>query len=113
MSNLIQAYDCSPDERIELFLFWYPNGPVDVVIYIHDIPARKRAKFLELEINPPTAIPDSADYRYLFEEAPGMTNFIHTEYYAYSLPAVPQDVMVDYAPPAGTGSVSRANAIAF
>ena len=113
MSNLIQAYDCSPDGKVELYLFWYPNGPVDVVIYIHDIPPLKRAKFLDLEINPPIAIPDNADYRYKFEEAPGRINFIHTEYYQYDLPVVPQDVMVDYAPPAGTGSVSRANAIAF
>ncbi len=112
MSNLIQAYDCSPDGLVELYLFWEPNGPVDVAIYIHDIPPRRRANFIDLEINPPTAIPDNADYRYKFEVAPGMINFVHTEYFQYSLPAVPQDVMVDFARHP-TSTVSRANAEAL
>lgn len=112
MPNLMLAYDCSIDGKVELYLFWYPHGEVDVAIYIHDIPARRRAKFIDLDINPPDNIPDNADFRYKFEEAPGIINSVHTEYFEYTLPVVPQDVMADYRP-SPTGTVSSANAEAL
>lgn len=108
----MQAYDCSIDGKVELYLFWIPKGEVDVAIYIHDVPPRKRVKFIDLDINPPDSIPDNADYRYRFEEAPGVINAVHTEYFEYTLPVVPQDVMVDYAS-SPTSTASRANAEAL
>ncbi|MEZ5084139.1 MAG: hypothetical protein R2750_11935 [Bacteroidales bacterium] len=107
MSILKYDYDVSIDKRVELYLFWIPNGnQVDVAVYIHKIEKDKKAQLLSR--NPPDS---SVDLRYLYA-----TNFqgdipeLHTEYFEYTISGPPQNIVADIL---NSGGASKANAIAL
>ena len=107
MSNQMEAYDASEDGKVELYLFWYPEGEeVDVAIYIHEVPGGKSARFVELDSKHPVA-----DYAYMFEEAGGSIPTTHTEYFEFTLPGPQQDVIARFDAPGGTVSSANAEAL--
>lgn len=107
MSILKYDYDVSSDRKVELYLFWIPEGnQVDVAVYIHQIMKNKKAQLISR--NPPDS---SIDLQYLYDiNFQGDVPDLHTEYFEYTIPGPPQNIVADIL---ASGGASKANAIAL
>ncbi len=106
MSHQAEATGWSPDENVELNLYWDYDAPsVDVVVYIHDVPDKRYVEELL-----PISTPFGIQFNFIIREG-GKIPGDHLEYFDYTLSGRPKNVSA-LLNPSGTAT-SKANAIAL